>query len=297
MLIRPHWVIARADDNDKIGNKSIESTSIDLDIGSNKSTIKDNINAFPQKNYIDLRIQQNKSFANERFRQYSELYSGWKGDIRAGVIDKNKQWELIKSCVKEGLAAYPEHAGLLDAQQLINERSCSVEIELPVGEKHVQSTHDVITQRTLGTIQLTTNGLQLAKGAERRAHAAMKDALLERTFLEDGLTNTCAAGGYSLLPEEDERPNSTQRRDASSESSNSSDESHRRKDKKHKHSKHLRRSKTYGSSSDESYRRRRKERKVKKDKHKKKRRKYKHEKKRSHKSQRRSRSSSVSKTR
>ncbi|KAL3788535.1 hypothetical protein HJC23_006573 [Cyclotella cryptica] len=240
-LIRPRWVLHRADepqnivsgDDDRDGGTGADASSASV-------TKITEMNAIPHRNYIDLRMEQNKMFADERLKQYTELLSRWKtandctdsggkGRGRATEDKDRKQWEVMRSCVKEGLAAYPNHDGLLVAQKEMKELHSSRfgrEEELLfavkpsagdgahggplVRQESSQGNNKRLSPAAMaaphGHFLEEKNYLDqpLKKGAAGRAQAAMRDALLERSFLEQGAAGTSdAAGKYPLLPEEE----------------------------------------------------------------------------------------------
>mmetsp|Transcript_3721 Transcript_3721/g.7813 ORF Transcript_3721/g.7813 Transcript_3721/m.7813 type:complete len:558 (+) Transcript_3721:13-1686(+) len=143
-------------------------------------------NAIPSRNYIDLRMEQNKMFADDQCdkcqRRLSELVES---------SGEDKQWKKradeIQSLVNEGLAACPSHKGLLDAEReykaWIQQRIDSLRNTKPAAP----ATAAVKTAKTNGDAAFLPNPLNFShaqkKGAEGRAHAAMRDALLERSFL------------------------------------------------------------------------------------------------------------------
>ena len=281
-LVRSHWVLHASDSEYKIGNfdgnsrndneTAADACKRDLDHRIESYAKFTKPNAIPKRNHIDLRIQQNKIFADERFRQYKKLYADWKDDKGPSIDKRRKQWDMMKSCIKDGLGACPDHEGLLDGQKQMNavhSNQIGRDVEPPVvSHAQLPSTQKHAVKDAERTAP-ETQGIQLK--AEGRAYAAIQDALLERNFLTEEAGTSYGDGKYTLLPEQDSRPNSEQLIDPEKSSDS--------------------------SSNSESYRRRKKERRRKKDKYKKKR-KSKHEKKKKHrrKSRKRSRSSSASKS-
>jgi hypothetical protein len=304
-LIRPHWTLCsdenhRKDSTDGLSIVPKAALQIDCSSNADKTLLTESavINAIPRRNYIDLRLEQNKLFADERYQQYINLCADWK-DTNVSAIHgikasekRSKQWDTMQSCITEGLAAYPDHKGLLGAQvemkQLSNGRREAVHQVVEQQKSahssesnHSDSKYHVVSEAKQSNLQFN----RPRKGAEGRAHAAMRDALMERSFLASGAAtgDGAGAGGYSLLPEVDE----TMLNPSSSDESRTS---HKKKNKKHDR---FNGSSEESNSSEGSYRRRRKEKKRKRDKCKK--RKHKHDKKRHKKSRKRSRSSSVPK--
>lgn len=251
-LIRPHWMLTTAtsddhDSNGKSGNSSTDQRIPQLNNQSNP--ISTRINSIPKRSYIDLRIQQNRLFADERCQQYTKLHSDWNtkdysGNNTGKANNRRKQLEIMKSCVKEGLAAYPDHEGLLGAQNQINElvhaNQVTNEVIPPLHSK-IQS-----TSQQNQTIQ-SSKGLNLK--VEGRAHAAIRDALLERNFLSEGAAAATSggAGNYTLLPEEDPILDNRPKEDASIESNSSNESRRRRKERKRKKDKYKKKRKKHKS--------------------------------------------------
>ncbi|KAL7478158.1 hypothetical protein ACHAW6_003934 [Cyclotella cf. meneghiniana] len=252
-LIRPRWVLRRADDQENVvsgaqhGVVAARADCLSINVDKDAVELNENIkkcsemNTIPHRNYLDLRMEQNKMFADERWKQCTDLLSRWKtpndcaakaNKARGRATDEKhtKQWEVMRSCIKEGLAAYPDHKGLLASQKQMNELypsrfrredTLSFFVKPSAGDvaQCVPSRRQDLSQSnntTLSTAAISaSNGhllkeqtcLQqpLNKGAEGRAQAAMRDALLERSLLEQGAAATStAADKYPLLPEEED---------------------------------------------------------------------------------------------
>ena len=253
-LIRPHWMLCTHTSDDDDSSEKIGTSSTDQSmprLNDQSSLISKKTNSIPKRSYIDLRIQQNRRFADERCQQYTKLHSDWNTrDYTANNIGKanssrSKQLEMMKSCVKEGLAAYPDHEGLIFAQKQINELHANqlTKEVIPPPHSKFQS-----TSQQKQTIQ-TSKGVNLK--AERRAHAAIRDALLERNFLSDGASASASggAGNYTLLPEEDTVVNNRPEEDMSVESSNSDESRRRRKERKRKKEKYKKKRKKHHRKS------------------------------------------------
>ena len=308
-LIRPHWVLHRADidahsrGNDNAAVPIHRDKQGDSVQHANKSAEAGAANSIPQRNYIDLRLQQNKLFADERYQQCTKLLSNWKesrsNDIHGVKANeaRNKQWEKMKSCIEEGLAAYPDHEMLVGIQNEMKEiANAGREVIVPsahnMNSSSEQKYHQTESQQNAaGWTTRPRSNIQLKhprKGAEGRAHAAMRDALLERNFLSDRAAASESADGYTLLPEDDGLPSNTllksRESDASSDGTNSIEDSHKNSRKKRKQSKGRHRDKHAPSDdSCSSEERNRKKKRRKRDKHRKKHR-HKHEKKKHEKS-------------
>ena len=90
-------------------------------------------NTIPKRNYIDLRMEQNTLFANNQHLQcqqmLSKLYtlqpqtstSTANNDRDNGDKQWMKQADTIQSLLNEGLAACPNHEGLLNAEKQYKE--------------------------------------------------------------------------------------------------------------------------------------------------------------------------------
>jgi hypothetical protein len=219
-------------------------------------------NNVPPRNYIDLRMEQNKMFAEERYKTYIQLcnkINNRLADTKQFSTRGNKEWEMMKSCITEGLAAYPDHKGLLQAQvESMNymqyHPSRQEDVVEPPPAPVIQTGHDLEKMAPQNnskafhndnTWQLKEKQLH-RKGAEYRAQAAIRDALLERSFLSQSASATAAVGEYNLLPEEDEAceqvldntdKNQKKHNDDSSDDSRGSssrEERHRRRRKRRK---------------------------------------------------------------
>lgn len=282
-LICPHWLLHRVNNGDKHENdKGVvmnqNNTTGTINPLPGEST---GINSIPQRNYIDLRMQQNKLFADERYQHYSKLLSDWKESRDAGVHGakanekRNKQWKKLKSCVDEGLAAYPNHEGLSNARNEMEHLTYSRrDAELPPLFEHTRQQSKPDDDTATGTLSPSNLKLKHSrKGAEGRAQMAMRDALLERNFLTAGVAFGGGSGKYDLIPEVDEMLLNKSDNDLSSHNRQMLDDSHRPRRQQKKENKND------DDSSTRSYRRRRKEKKRRRDKHKKK-----HKRKHDHKS-------------
>mmetsp|Transcript_18247 Transcript_18247/g.39434 ORF Transcript_18247/g.39434 Transcript_18247/m.39434 type:complete len:498 (-) Transcript_18247:722-2215(-) len=248
-------------------------------------------NTIPKRNYIDLRMEQNRMFANDQSVQCQQILS--KLTLPSSSNNTN-QWkkrvDTIQSLLNEGLAACPNHVGLLSAEKVykgwIQRRIHS----LTTGGEGLKSatpnnTSDSTTKdaaantateaRQKDTITILPNPYPChpKKGAEGRAQAAMRDALLERSFMlgdtgEDGKDDV----QYPILSTataNDEQLGELKRgetvvkqgenvRDANSSSGSSIDEDRRRRRRSNKHKKHKRGRKRH--SRDDGRRRNREER-------------------------------------
>ena len=175
------------------------------------------INSIPKRNYIDLRIQQNEIFANH---QYTKCLSNLKKIQHQQEQQSSKKQQLqqkvandIQSLLNEGLAAFPNHEGLLSVQKeyrdwmiieqnngkRMNGSASSGAGRGPGGTPSCASSSLNANRTNLQLLSRVNNNNGSAilsnpqmlqqhpqhKGAEGRAQAAMRDALAERSFLLD----------------------------------------------------------------------------------------------------------------
>mmetsp|Transcript_6551 Transcript_6551/g.11646 ORF Transcript_6551/g.11646 Transcript_6551/m.11646 type:complete len:513 (-) Transcript_6551:514-2052(-) len=237
------------------------------------TTMKIKYNTLPQRNYIDLRMEQNKMFADTQCLQCQTILSKL---LCASSQEDDGKWkkqaDTIQSLLNEGLAACPTHEGLLRAEieykGWIQLRIHSLTLTTNGGDEGVTPRSAVSASSgnnpTNTTLQLpkTPSHYIPKKGAEGRAQAAMRDAILERSFLLDGKEEDADGGKreegvnkYPLLEEanNNEEEEQEQKRqlenghggNSSSSSSSSSmakDRRRRRRKSKHhrRHKKHKR---------------------------------------------------------
>lgn len=183
-----------------------------------------NKGSIPTRNYIDLRMEQNRIFADDRSRKCHDVLSTIKlldekhtsGTERSSssTNDNNndelllleKHAKLLRSLLYEGLCACPNHVGLLRVRTNYAEW-------LRRGRNVEMSDDDTCTKSTLISRHNDTqynSSINVArppprKGVEGRTHAAMHDVRTERSFLahgdgggDDG--DAAMIRGYSLLP-------------------------------------------------------------------------------------------------
>ncbi|KAL9187213.1 hypothetical protein ACHAXT_001316 [Thalassiosira profunda] len=217
-------------------------------------------NALPRRSYLDLRLQQNRAFADAQFiicrtRLAAHLPSSNPG--------RQKHIVAFRSALAEGLAACPTHEGLLRAER---EWKARMQEENEAGgdggteaAKFASRPNFLANPRADGGTSVAngdnpkTQSLPPRKGAEGRARAAMQDALMERAFLlgdgggATGEKAAEAAARYPLLAEADEltergggQRNKSSRRESSSDSSSSSSDSSRRRRRRKKRSRRRR---------------------------------------------------------
>jgi len=261
-LVCPRWVlqnvksdVVNADikesldgtDNIKVPNKNREAT----------------YNAYPKRNHIDLRMEQNRMFANEQHKQCKALLSKLSQPSTASqstpssnnnIDTNNKQWkkqaDTIQSLLNEGLASCPNHIGLLAAEKEYKE--------------WIQQRINILSTQSLPTKQntnkttpsnstlLPTYSSNMKKGAENRAQAALRDAQLERSFMLDGDTKDNKKDNmYPLLSANDDdhqdiNSSCNNKEESLSSGSDTDEDSRRRKKSKHKYKKHKRSKSRHG---------------------------------------------------
>jgi hypothetical protein len=298
-LVRPRWILRAADDDvavetdgrgssnggdddcvrDAAGFANGTSNNNATDTkGDTATTATTNIeyNTIPKRNYISLRMEQNKLFADDQLLQYTTTIHSDLTSLQTQLHSCNatnggyvndwenkwkKQVEIAQSYLEEGLAACPNHGGLLEARKglrdwldRVGRRRRGQEASLPmmVNEAKLSSSSLANTQTIKPTLQTTASTTTTTavpnpfatqkKGAEGRAQAALRDALAERSFmLGDG---GGGGGEYPLLPDEDKYDvQSTAEKEGEVHCSDSSSKSHRRHRRKHRKERKHRKSK------------------------------------------------------
>ena len=166
-------------------------------------------NTIPKRNYIDLRMEQNRLFADDQCIQCRKILSKLQ-QSSSSCNDKpwKKQGDTIQSLINEGLAACPNHEGLLSAERMykgwIQRRIDSLpggdaarSAAAPNNVSNSSARASASAMKTANTTTVDDNNnnksvlpnpypTQPKKGAEGRAHAAMRDALMERSFMLSG---------------------------------------------------------------------------------------------------------------
>jgi hypothetical protein len=173
------------------------------------------VNGIPTRNYIDLRMEQNRIFADDQSSKCRDILStikllyhqssGKKKSSSSSNDELEKHTKLLHSLLHEGLSACPNHVSLLEVQSnyaewLQGNVKMLILDETIIDDTSIKSTliSNKDTQHD-STINVITR-------CEGRAHAAMRDVLTERSFLTThggGDNNGDAATivrGYSLLP-------------------------------------------------------------------------------------------------
>lgn len=182
-------------------------------------------NGIPTRNYIDLRMEQNRIFADDQSRKCNDILSTIKllyeqqqhtsctkerssssstnnnNDNNNDELVLEKHAKLLHSLLYEGLCACPNHVGLLRVRTNYAEW-------LRRG-RNVEMSDDTCTKSTLisrhNDTQFNNSSINVT-GVEGRTHAAMHDVRTERSFLTHGGGGGGDHGdatmirGYSLLP-------------------------------------------------------------------------------------------------
>ena len=234
-LVRPRWVLQPigGDDGDmNIDNKSasraaghdvaaiVVNTGEEQKMAGKISSVpkkEKEYNTIPKRNYIDLRMQQNKMFADEQHHNCQQI-------LLKLTASQSKQWkkqaDAIQSMINEGLAACPNHEGLLGVEKKYKGWIQQRIHLLSGGQGSLRSAQATANtpSRAVPAAKLdgSNEGTTLPnpfsnstkKGAEGRAQAAMRDAIMERTFLLGDNTGEGDDGKlgvkYPLLTAEDD---------------------------------------------------------------------------------------------
>jgi hypothetical protein len=174
------------------------------------------VNGIPTRNYIDLRMEQNRIFADDQSSKCRDILSTIKllyhqssgkerssssninNNYNADDDELDKHTKLLHSLLHEGLSACPNHVNLLEVQ--------SNYAQWLQGNVEMLILDETIIGDTLSKSTLISNNDR--KGLEGRAHAAMRDVLTERSFLTthgggDHNGDATMVRGYSLLPTTD----------------------------------------------------------------------------------------------
>jgi hypothetical protein len=184
------------------------------------------VNGIPTRNYIDLRMEQNRIFADDQSSKCRDILSTIKllsdqssdkersssYSISNNKNDDDNELEkhtkLLHSLLHEGLSACPNHVSLLQVQSNYAEwLQGNVEM-LILDETIIDNTSSKSTLISSNKDTQHDSKINVTK-CEGRAHAAMRDVLTERSFLTThggGGHNgdaTTMVRGYSLLPTTD----------------------------------------------------------------------------------------------
>ena len=241
-LVRPRWILQHQQQHH--AKEEVRDCSVKDDDNAIRT------NAIPMRSYIGLRIEQNNMFATDQYHQCQILLS--KLDRQQ---PKWKEMDSIQLLLKEGIAACPNHEGLLSLQKQCEEWIVMQQQQ----QRSVDRSHHHTTS-SIKTPYVATTAAAVASTSNytcKRAQTAMRDALLERSFLlgSDGMKdddNTNAI--YPLLSANVEQPSPKQDSSSASSSDNDDDSQSRgrssmRKSEKYKYKKHKRRKRRRKSRS------------------------------------------------
>jgi hypothetical protein len=174
------------------------------------------VNGVPTRNYIDLRMEQNRIFADDQSSKCRDilstiklLYDQSSGKERSSSIrddELEKHTKLLHSLLHEGLSACPNHVSLLEVQSNYAEWLQGNVAMLILDETIIDNTSSKSTLISNNDTQHDST-INVTR-CEGRAHAAMRDVLTERFFLTthgggDHNGDATTIRGYSLLPTTD----------------------------------------------------------------------------------------------
>jgi len=171
-------------------------------------------NTRPKRTYLDIRKQQNTTFANEQHlrcqKKLAALSSTSPKSVEAINVNKlqiKKVIDSIQNHLNEGLAACPNHEGLVQVELEVrgwldrlngvvvvgngfNNGLASAVVDTAnvamAGTEEVAKNNNAIIDLTQTSPQQT---VVKRKGGEGRAQAAMDDALVEKMFLQGETDN------------------------------------------------------------------------------------------------------------
>eukprot|EP00985_Skeletonema_marinoi_P002944 scaffold1208_cov145-Skeletonema_marinoi.AAC.5 len=227
-LITPRWILkdsaaakVAGADSKAVGGSSINKNESTQKSDTNnhdngKETNNNNepkFNTRPKRNYLDIRKQQNTTFANEQYircqKKLAALSSTSPKSVEAINVNKlqiKKVIDSIQNHLNEGLAACPNHEGLVQVECEVrgwldrlngvvvvngfNGLASAVVDRATVamaGAEDRRGNNNTIIDLTQTNTQQTV--VVKRKGGEGRAQAAMDDALVEKMFLQ-GETDT-----------------------------------------------------------------------------------------------------------
>lgn len=232
-LIHVPWKLSHTDDN---GEKSNGAHIQSDEVGASNN---DSSPVYPSMSYLDLRRIQNTEWATDRLREGVRL-------AKEGNAAKAEE------CYKEGIDLVPTHAQLFVAygalcanlgrtREAIDKLEYALELDPNVAnaQAYINVIRNKVPPRQAGSVS--------------RSQTALKDALMERSFLQESKSSADNQNEkYPLLHEEEE-----EKMDAN----NNHDETKDAKRKKHRHKKAKRKSKHRDRSRHRKSRSRRKRRK------------------------------------
>lgn len=187
----------------------------------------DFLNNLPERNYLNLRIEQMTMFCDEQCKSCSEILRDLMQnspksarnipnyEVKVKLKKEKHMMQIFQSRMEKGLAACPDHRGL----RVVNEEwkewlqsrmgddggSCDAVTLQNSANMHPQRSSTQNGKNGIHTITHMESAIEVRKGALGRADAAMRDALAERSFLMDGSRNNDDnVGGYDFLPSQDD---------------------------------------------------------------------------------------------
>jgi len=280
-LICPRWVLQQAESESDVANdkkSKLDGTNDIKQPNSNRETV---YNSYPKRNYIDLRMEQNRMFANDQYDQCKALLaklsqpsttSQSTPSTNNDINNNNKQWkkqaDMIQSLLNEGLASCPNHVGLLESEKEYKEwiqKRINILSTPSLPTKQSTAAVDKTTPSNSTLLPNSAYSSSMRKGAENRAQAALRDAQLERSFMLDGNAKDDEKDDnnnmYPLLSANDDQQhqdiNSSYNKEESSSSGSDTDEdSRRRKKSKRRYKKHKRSKSRQGHHDDRRRRKR-----------------------------------------
>jgi len=264
-LICPRWVLQQAESESDVANdkkSKLDGTNDIKQPNSNRETV---YNSYPKRNYIDLRMEQNRMFANDQYDQCKALLaklsqpsttSQSTPSTNNDINNNNKQWkkqaDMIQSLLNEGLASCPNHVGLLESEKEYKEwiqKRINILSTPSLPTKQSTAAVDKTTPSNSTLLPNSAYSSSMRKGAENRAQAALRDAQLERSFIDgnakDDEKDNNNNNMYPLLSANDEDQQgdvkgSYKEEESLSSGSDTDEDSRRRKKSKRKYKKHKR---------------------------------------------------------
>ncbi len=191
-------------------------------------------NGTPTKNYLELRIEQNKAFANRQhstcLRTLSECTALFNGEVseEGAVADETKKKKAeeeegeqskkknvivllkeLRSHLDKGLAACPDHGGLLHVEKeyqrwmkmIMNGGKKMIGVNATIESKvDNAAAADAKGSAGFGGVGVTgrdtnANNADPTLGGGRWIRGAMRDAIAERSFLQEKSSGTIDGGG------------------------------------------------------------------------------------------------------
>jgi len=238
-LITPRWIlkdsaaekVAGADSkavggsstNKHESNPKIDTNNHDSNGNETNNNNEPKFNTRPKRNYLDIRTQQNTTFANEQHhrcqKKLAALSSTSPKSVEAINVNKlqiKKVIDSIQNHLNEGLAACPNHEGLIQVELEVRGwldrlngvvvvngfnglASAVVDIAtvaMAGAEERTKNNHAIIDLTQQTSPQQT---IVKRKGGEGRAQAAMDDALVEKMFLQGEIDTAGDSNNYDAV--------------------------------------------------------------------------------------------------